>query len=145
MTYLDTDTLAGIKSTSRDRKLSTGERVAVYAFALKGVPIKVIARTFAVTPNAIRYITNYEHTAAHENAKQAFEQYGEERVWAEIVTEAQTASINEGMRKLFEGKDLNDRGYRRNARRSPRARRAGSADQLPQATDDGADGSGRAA
>jgi hypothetical protein len=145
MTYLDTDMLAGIRSTTRERKLSTAERIAIYAFAQKGVPVKVIARTFAVTPNAIRYITNYEHTAAHETAKQTFEQYGEERVWTEIVTEAQTASINEGMRKLFEGKELNDRGYRRNARRRPRAGRAGTTDQLSQATDDGADGGGRAA
>jgi hypothetical protein len=144
MTYLDEDTLAGVKS-SRERKLSTAERVAIYAFAQKGVPIKVIARTFAVTPNAVRYITNYEHTAAHENAKQAFEQYGEARVWAEIVTEAQTASINEGMRKLFEGKELNDRGYRRNARRSPSARRAGTTDRLPEAANNDEDGSGRAA
>jgi hypothetical protein len=145
MTYLDEDTLAGIKSTSRERKLSTAERVAIFAFAKRGVPVKVIAKTFDVTPNAIRYITNYEHTAAHENAKQSFEQYGEERVWTEIVTEAQTASINENMRKMFEGKQLNDGGYRRNARGRARARRAGTTDRLPEATDNGANGGGRPA
>jgi hypothetical protein len=144
MTELDVDMLAGIK-TARERKLSNAERVAIFAFARRGVPVKILARTFAVTPNAIRYITNYEHTAAHEHAKQMFEQYGEERVMNEIVTDAQTESINEGMRKAFEGKDLNDRGYRRIARRGPRSRRAGTTDRLPEATDDGADGSGRAA
>lgn len=144
MTELDVDMLAGIK-TARERKLSNAERVAIFAFARRGVPVKILARTFAVTPNAIRYITNYEHTAAHEHAKQMFEQYGEERVMNEIVTDAQTELINEGMRKAFEGKDLNDRGYRRIARRGSRARRAGTTDRLPEATDDGADGSGRAA
>ncbi len=145
MTELDEATLAGIRTTSRERKLSTSERIAIYAFAQKGVPIKLIARTFSVTANAIRYITNYEHTAAHENAKQAFEAYGEARVWNEIVTEAQTASINEGMRKLFEGKDLNDRGYRRNARRGPRARRTGTTAETSEDTGNGEDGRGRAA
>jgi hypothetical protein len=145
MTYLDEDALAGLKSTSRERKLSTAERIAIYAFHLRGVPPKLIARTFGVKTNAIYYITNWEHTAAHENAKNAFAQYGEERVWSEIVTPAQIESINEGMHKLLKGKPLNDSGYRRNARRRPGARRAGISDQLPEATDDGADGSGRAA
>jgi hypothetical protein len=144
MTALNEDLLAGIR-TARERKLSNAERVAIFAFARRGVPVKILSRTFAVTPNAIRYITNYEHTAAHEHAKQMFEQYGEERVWTEIVTEEQTESINEGMRKMFEGKDLNDRGYRRVARRRAQARRAGTTDGLPEAANDGADGSGRAA
>jgi hypothetical protein len=144
VTELNVDLLAGIK-TARERKLSNAERVAIYAFHQRGVPVKILARTFAVTPNAIRYITNYEHTAAHEHARQMFEQYGEDRVWSEIVTEAQTESINEGMRKMFEGKDLNDRGYRRNARRRLGARRAGTTDGLPEAANDGEDGSGRAA
>ena len=145
MTELNEDLLAGIK-TARERKLSNAERVAIYAFHQRGVPVKILSRTFAVTPNAIRYITNYEHTAAHEHAKQMFEQYGEARVMNEIVTDAQTESINEGMRKMFEGKNLkNDSGYRRNARRGPRARRAGATDRLPEATDDDSDGRGRAA
>jgi transposase-like protein len=141
---LDEDMLAGIK-TARERKLSNAERLAIFAFAKRGVPVKILARTFSVTPNAIRYITNYQHTAAHEHAKQMFEQYGEERVWSEVVTEAQTESINEGMRRTFEGKDLNDRGHRRNARRSPRARRARTTSELPETANDGADGGDRAA
>ena len=76
MTYLDEDALAGLKSTSRERKLSTAERIAIYAFYLRGVPPKLIARTFGVKTNAIYYITNWEHTAAHENAQNAFAQYG---------------------------------------------------------------------
>src|SRR4029077_8383737 len=107
---LDEDALAGLKSTSRERKLSTAERIAIYAFHLKGVPAKLIARTFGVQPNAIYYITNWTHTAAHENVKNAYEQMGEEKVWAEIVTEAQTASINEGMNRLLKGKKLDTRG-----------------------------------
>jgi hypothetical protein len=144
MAQLDEDMLAGIK-TARERKLSNAERVAIFAFARRGVPVKILARTFSVTPNAIRYITNYEHTAAHEHAKQMFEQYGEERVWNEIVTAAQIDSINEGMRKMFEGKDLNDRGYRRNNRHRLGARRAGTAAGLPEATGNETDDSGRAA
>jgi hypothetical protein len=146
VSQLNEDLLAGVGVATRERKLSNAERVSIYAFAQRGVPVKLLARTFAVTPNAIRYITNYAHTAAHEHAKQMFEQYGEARVWAEIVTEAQTESINEGLRKMFEGKNLkNDSGYRRNARRGPRARRAGTTDGLPEAANDGEDGSGRAA
>lgn len=144
MAQLDEDMLAGIK-TARERKLSNAERVAIFAFARRGVPVKILARTFAVTPNAIRYITNYEHTAAHEHAKQMFEQYGEERVFAEIVTDAQTESINEGMRKTFEGKELNDRGYRRNNRNRAGARRARATSGLPEATGNETDDGGRAA
>jgi transposase-like protein len=110
---LDEDALAGLKSTSRERKLSTAERIAIYAFHLKGVPAKLIARTFGVRPNAIYYITNWTHTAAHDNVKSAYEQMGEDKVWAEIVTDAQTQSINEGMNKLMQGKKLDNRGYRR--------------------------------
>ena len=55
---LDEDALAGLKVTSRERKLSTAERIAIYAFHVKGVPAKLIARTFGVRPNAIYYITN---------------------------------------------------------------------------------------
>ena len=140
MAQLDEDMLAGIR-TARERKLSNAERVAIFAFAQRGVPVKILARTFAVTPNAIRYITNYEKTAAHEHAKQMFEQYGEERVMNEIVTDAQTESINEGMRKMFEGKTLNDRGYSRNPRRRPRARRAGTTLETSEETGNGEDGS----
>lgn len=144
MAQLDEDMLAGIR-TARERKLSNAERVAIFAFAQRGVPVKILARTFAVTPNAIRYITNYEHTAAHEHAKQMFEQYGEERVMNEIVTDAQTESINEGMRKMFEGKNLNDRGYRRNNRDRLGARRARATSGLPEAASNEADDGGRAA
>jgi transposase-like protein len=140
MTYLDEDALAGLKSTSRERKLSTAERIAIYAFHLRGVPPKLIARTFGVKTNAIYYITNWEHTAAHENAKNAFASYGEERVWAEIVTPAQIESINEGMQKLLKGQKLNDSGYRRNPRRSPRARRAGATLETPEDSSNGEDG-----
>ena len=139
MAQLDEDMLAGIRTT-RERKLSNAERVAIFAFAQRGVPVKILARTFAVTPNAIRYITNYEHTAAHEHSKQMFEQYGEERVMNEIITDAQTESINEGMRKMFEGKNLNDRGYRRNTRRRFGARRAGTTVEAPEDTGNGEDG-----
>jgi hypothetical protein len=114
---LDEDTLAGLKAISRERKLSTAERIAIYHFHLKGVPAKLIARTFGVRPNAVYYITNWTHTAAHENVKNAYEQMGEEKVLAEIVTDAQTASINEGMNKLFKGKKIDRQGYRR--RREP--------------------------
>jgi hypothetical protein len=140
MTYLDEDALAGVRSITRERKLSTAERLAIFAFARRGVPIKVIARTFSVSPNAIRYITNYEHTAAHEVIKTEYERLGEERVWAEIVSDKQIASINDNMRLMFNGKELNDRGYRRIDRRSPRARRTGATPGLLKATSDGEDG-----
>ena len=138
---LDEDALAGLKTTSRERKLSTAERIAIYAFHVKGVPAKLIARTFAVRPNAVYYITNWAHTAAHENVKNAYEQMGEEKVWAEIVTDEQTESINEGMNKLLQGKSINDRGYRRINRRSPRPRRTRAITQLPEAASDEPSGS----
>ena len=144
MAQLDEDMLAAVGSATRERKLANAERVAIYAFHQRGVPVKILARTFAVTPNAIRYITNYETTAAHEHAKQMFEQYGEERVFAEIVTDAQTESINEGMRKMFEGKNLNDRGYSRNPRRRPRARRAGTTVETSEAASDAEGGGSQA-
>ena len=137
---LDEDALAGLKTTSRERKLSTAERIAVYYFHLKGVPAKLIARTFGVRPNAIYYITNWTHTAAHENVKNAYEQMGETKVWAEIVTDAQTESINEGMNKLLQGKPLNDRRYSRNDRSRPRPRRARATAELPEAASDDASG-----
>ena len=137
---LDEDALAGLKTTSRERKLSTAERIAIYAFHVKGVPAKLIARTFGVRPNAVYYITNWTHTAAHENAKNAYEQMGEEKVWAEIVTDEQTASINEGMNKLLQGKPINDRRRSRNDRRSPRPRRARATAELPEAASDDASG-----
>jgi transposase-like protein len=134
---LDEDALAGLKTTSRERKLSTAERIAIYAFYLKGVPAKLIARTFGVRPNAVYYITNWTHTAAHANVKNAYEQMGAEKVWAEIVTPSQTESINEGMHKLLQGKPLYDRRHRRNNRNSPRPRRARATAQLPETTSDG--------
>ena len=137
---LDEDTLAGLKTTSRERKLSTAERIAVYAFHLKGVPAKLIARTFGVQPTAVYYITNWTHTAAHENVKNAYEQMGAEKVWAEIVTDEQTASINEGMNKLLQGKPINDRRRSRNNRRSSRPRRARTTAELPEAASDDASG-----
>jgi transposase-like protein len=140
MTLLDEDALAGLKNTSRERKLSTAERIAIYAFHLKGVPAKLIARTFGVRPNAIYYITNWTHTAAHDNVKNAFDQMGEEKVWAEIVTSAQTESINEGMHKLLQGKPLNDRRRGRINRRSPGPRRARATPDLPQEPSDGESG-----
>jgi tRNA U54 and U55 pseudouridine synthase Pus10 len=136
MIQLDEDALAGLKNTSRERKLSTAERIAVYAFHLKGVPAKLIARTFDVRPNAVYYITNWTHTAAHENVKNAFEQMGEEKVWTEIVTNAQTESINEGMRKLLQGKPINDRRHSRINRRSPRPRRTRAIAELPETGSD---------
>jgi transposase-like protein len=136
MTLLDEDALAGLKNTSRERKLSTAERIAIYAFHLKGVPAKLIARTFGVRTNAIYYITNWTHTAAHDNVKNAFEQMGEDKVWADIVTSAQTESINEGMRKLLQGKLINDRRHSRINRRSPRPRRARATPELPEAASD---------
>jgi hypothetical protein len=143
MIQLDEDALAGLKNTSRERKLSTAERIAVYAFHLKGVPAKLIARTFDVRPNAVYYITNWTHTAAHENVKNAFEQMGEEKVWTEIVTNAQTESINEGMRKLLQGKPINDRQRGRNARSRTRSRRARTTVEGTEAASDGTDGSSR--
>lgn len=138
---LDEDALAGLKNTSRERKLSTAERIAVYAFHLKGVPAKLIARTFGVKPNAIYYITNWTHTAAHANVKSAFDQMGAEKVWAEIVTDEQTESINEGMNKLLQGKPINDRRRSRNNRRSPRPRRARATPSLPETASDDEGGS----
>jgi transposase-like protein len=140
LTMLDEDALAGLKTTSRERKLSTAERIAIYAFHLKGVPAKLIARTFGVRPNAVYYITNWDHTAAHENVKNAYEQMGADKVWAEIVTPSQTESINEGMHKLLQGKPLNDRRYRRNDRNSPRPRRARAIAELPETANDGEGG-----
>jgi hypothetical protein len=142
---LDEDALAGLKTTSRESKLSIAERIAVYAFHLKGVPAKLIARTFGVRPNAVYYITNWIHTAAHENVKNAFEQMGEEKVWAEIVTQAQIESINDGMHKLLQGKPLNDRRYSRNLSRGSRPRRARATDSVPEAASDDSSGGGDAA
>ena len=136
VTQLDEDTLAGLKTRSRERKLSTAERIAIYAFHLKGVPPKLIARTFGVKTNAVYYITNWEHTAAHENAKSAYERLGEERVFAEIVTSEQVHSINQGMQALLHGKKINDRGYRRIHRSSARPRRAGTTAELSEAGSD---------
>ena len=133
---LDEDALAGLKNTSRERVLSTAERIAIYAFHLEGVPAKLIARTFGVRPNAVYYITNWAHTAAHANAKNAYEQMGKEKIFAEIVTDAQTESINEGIHKLLQGKPLNDRRRSRNNRRSPSPRRARATAELPEATSD---------
>jgi transposase-like protein len=138
---LDEDALAGLKTTSRERKLSTAERIAIYAFYIKGVPAKLIARTFGVRPNAVYYITNWTHTAAHANVKNAYEQMGEEKVWAEIVTPSQTESINEGMHKLLQGKSLYDRRHRRINRRSPGPRRTRAIAQLPEAAGDDEGGS----
>ena len=138
---LDEDALAGLKTTSRERVLSTAERIAIYAFHLEGVPAKLIARTFGVRPNAMYYITNWAHTAAHANAKNAYEQMGEEKIWAEIVTTSQIESINEGMHKLLQGKPLNDRRYRRINRRSPRPRRTRTTVELPETGSDDAGGS----
>lgn len=141
MTYLDEDALAGIRSITRERKLSTAERLAIYAFHQRGVPVKVIARTFDVSPNAIRYITNYAHTAAHEVVKTEYERLGQERVWSEVVTNEQIESINDNMRLMFNGKELNDRGYRRINRRGPRTRRARAIAELPETASDDESGS----
>ena len=138
---LDQDALAGLKTTSRERVLSTAERIAIYYFYLEGVPAKIIARTFGVRPNAVYYVTNWTHTAAHANAKNAYEQMGKEKVFAEIVTDAQTESINEGLRKLLQGKPLNDRRRSRNNRRISRPGRTRAAAELPEAASD--DESGR--
>lgn len=138
---LDEDALAGLKTASRERKLSTAERIAIYAFHLKGVPAKLIARTFRVQPNAVYYITNWQHTAAHDNVKNAYEQMGEDKVWADIVTPEQTESINDGMRRLLQGKSIDDRRRSRNPSRKPRARRARAIAELPQAGSDEASGS----
>lgn len=137
---LDEDALAGLKNTSRERKLSTAERIAIYAFHLKGVPAKLIARAFKVQPNAVYYITNWDHTAAHANAKNAYEQMGEDKVWAEIVTPEQTESINQSMHKLLQGKPLDDSRRSRIYRRSPRPRRTRAIAQLPETASDGEGG-----
>ena len=137
---LDEDALAGLKNTSRERVLSTAERIAIYAFHLEGVPAKLIARTFGVRPNAVYYITNWAHTAAHANAKNAYEQMGKDKIWTEIVTDEQTESINEGMHKLLQGKPLNDRRRSRNDRRSPRPRRTRTVPELPETASDDASG-----
>jgi hypothetical protein len=144
MIQLDEDALAGLKNTSRERKLSTLERIAIYAFHLKGVPAKLIARTFGVRPNAVYYITNWQHTAAYANVKNAYEQMGEDKVWSEIVTEQQTESINDGMRRLLEGKSLSDRRRSRINRRGSGARRARTIAELPEAASDGESGSSEA-
>lgn len=138
---LDEDALAGLKNTSRERVLSTAERIAIYAFHLKGVPAKLIARTFGVRPNAIYYITNWTHTAAHANVKNAFEQMGEAKIWEDIVTPSQVESINEGMNKLMQGKSINDRRHSRINRRSPRPRRARATPPIPETGGDETGGS----
>ena len=140
MTQLNEDVLAGLKTRSRERKLSTAERIAIYAFHLKGVPPKLIARTFGVKTNAVYYITNWEHTAAHDNAKSAYERMGEERVFSEIITPEQIESINQGMHALLHGKKINDRGYRRIHRSSPRPRRARAAINVLEAASDAESG-----
>lgn len=144
MVNLDEGALAGVKNVTRERKLTSSERLAIFAFRHRGVPIKVIARTFGVSANAVRYITNYAHTAAYAVVKSAFEEIGEDRIWSEVVTPAQTESINEGMRKMFEGKKLNDSGYRGINRGRARARRARAAAKLPQAASDDSSGGSQA-
>lgn len=138
---LDEDALAGLKTASRERKLSTAERIAIYAFHLKGVPAKLIARAFNVQPNAVYYITNWVHTAAHENVRNAYEQMGEEKVWTEIVTSAQTEIINDGMRRLLQGKPLDDRRRSRINSRSSRPRRTRTTPVVPETASDDPGGS----
>lgn len=144
MTYLDEDALAAVRFMTRERKLTMPQRLAIYAFAQRGVPTKVIARTFSVSGNAIRYIVNpnKQGLASHEAIKEEFERLGVQHVWTEIVTDAQIESINDGLRKLYNGKELDDRGYRRVNRRGARARRARTTTELSQAA--GNDASGNA-
>jgi hypothetical protein len=138
MVELDEEALVNARARSRDRKLSSLEKLAIYAFAVKGVQAPVLARVFDVNPNAIYYITKWEHTAAHRAAKESFERLGEERVWAEIVTEAQIEQVNAENRNLMNGKPINDRGHRRINRSRSRPRRARAAINVLEAASDGA-------
>lgn len=105
----DESALAAVRAHTRTDKLSRAERIAIYAFYLKGVPPKLLAKSFKVHINAIYYIGSVERSAAHKAAKAAFEQMGEARVWAEIVTPAQIESINEGMHALLRRKPQDGR------------------------------------
>jgi hypothetical protein len=132
---IDQEALAGAQSASRNRKLSMNDKLAVFYFARQGVPARVIARTFDVNPNAVYYIANWERTAAHYQAEQAYERFGPERILKEIVTPAQIASINEGLRLINEGK-FNDSGPGGNHGARSGARRAGATAALSEAAGD---------
>jgi hypothetical protein len=141
MIELDEEALANARSTSRERKLTSLEKVAIYAFMLRGVQAPVLARVFGVNPNAIYYIAKWEHTAAHRAAKDAFERLGADRVWTEIVTDAQRARVNEENYKLLNGKPINDRRHSRINRSRSRPRRARAAAPLSEERSDEASGS----
>lgn len=106
--------------TSRRRDLDADERLAIYYFHQKKVPVKVIARTFGVTISSIYYIVSAD-TAAHNHTKRRYELMD-----GVLATPAQINSINEGLALLAEGKELDDCGYRRNARAQRSPRRAGA-------------------
>ena len=144
MVELDEEALANARSTSRERKLSSLEKIAIYAFMLRGVQAPVLARVFGVNPNAIYYIAKWEHTAAHKAARDSFDRLGADRVWAEVVTEAQIEQVNAENRNLMNGKPINDRRYRRLNRSRSRPRRARAAAPLPEATSDAESGSPQA-
>jgi hypothetical protein len=138
MVELDKEALANARARSRDRKLSSLEKIAIYAFAIKGVQAPVLARVFGVNPNAIYYIAKWEHTAAHKAAKESFKRLGADRVWAEIVTPAQIEQVNAENRNLVNGKPIHDRGHRRINRSRSRPRRARAAINVLEAASDGA-------
>jgi len=100
MTQLD---LAAIRALptgnrgSRPRKLTSNQRLAIYAFAKEGVPPVILAKVFGVQPNAIYYINN-ESTAANELVRRRYEALGK-RVWSDIVTKEQMNAVNEAVRK----------------------------------------------
>ena len=64
VTQLNEDLLAGIK-TARERKLSNAERVAIYAFHQRGVPVKILAH---LRCNAKRH-SLYHQLRAHRRAR----------------------------------------------------------------------------
>jgi hypothetical protein len=143
-TQLNEDTLARVNSAIYERRLTANDKVAIYAFGLKKVPAKILARVFHIGQNSIYYITNWETTAAHEFAKQEFDRLGADRVWAEIVTQEQIEHVNRLLERLEQGKKLHDSRYSRINRSRTRARRARTAAQLPEAAGDGASGSAEA-
>jgi hypothetical protein len=145
MVELDREALAHAKSNSRDRKLNSAEKLAIYAFTLEGVPAKILARLFDVRANAIYYIANWEHTAAHQSVKDAFNRLGKERVWSEVITEEQTERVNADLQALMKGNKIHDRRHRRINRRGPRPGRTGATSPVPEAASDGASGSAEAA
>jgi hypothetical protein len=100
MTKLDISAAQGF-DRSRPRKLSSDDRLAIYALHREGVPAKVLSPIFGVNENSIRYITHNQHSAAHDNASRRYELIGKARALRDYVGAARLAEVNVAMRRAL--------------------------------------------